>query len=442
MGKKPGDYTHDQIIEAYHRNNFSVTETAKELNINRTTLNAYFERTKIGGAKSVTTEMHQTWKESRGETSWVIESNDPRINTVDDAIKRAGVDMGIWQVERVIVNGWDVTMKLKTAGGDKAFTKQNQQIKIFLKRIVPLAIQNAVENLLNKLKSKSPICPKLKYPKLPKQADRKALEICLMDPHYGMRCYAPGSAGNQTPESMAALMLDIVDTMLERTKHFRPFEQIIFPIGNDFFHADSIWQTTTAGTLQPEADAFFHTFIGGEQLVIGLVDRLKAVSPVSVYAIPGNHDRTASFMLGRILRAYYQNDKNVTVDASEKPYKFHRYGCNLIGYEHGHSVKPALRLGNIMANERPEDWAATKNGWREFHIGDQHRKGVSRPVVMEEQGVSIEFLPGLTMPNEWHTLKGYNWQKRAAIGFVWHYSEGLIDRPQVNIDRYSNIIMK
>jgi hypothetical protein len=41
----------------------------------------------------------------------------------------------------------------------------------------------------------------------------------------------------------------------------------------------------------------------------------------------------------------------VTVDASASPYKFFHYGVNLIGFDHGHSIRQAVRLAALMANE-------------------------------------------------------------------------------------------
>lgn len=45
------------------------------------------------------------WKETRERDTWVIECHDSRISTVDDAIAKASVNLDIWEVERVIVNG-------------------------------------------------------------------------------------------------------------------------------------------------------------------------------------------------------------------------------------------------------------------------------------------------------------------------------------------------
>ena len=58
-----------------------------------------------------------------------------------------------------------------------------------------------------------------------------------------------------------------------------------------------------------------------------------------------------------LTNAWYHNDKNVTVECDESPYKFHQFGVNLIGFEHGHSVQP-VRLAALMANEcRLNGWA-------------------------------------------------------------------------------------
>ena len=105
----------------------------------------------------------------------------------------------------------------------------------------------------------------------------------------------------------------------------------------------------------------------------------------------------------------------------------------------GHSIKP-IRLAALMANEtRLDGWAEAR--YCEWHCGDQHRKGTMKPNVFEEQGVSVEFLPGLTPPNEWHRIKSFNWQKRGAMAFVYDHDEGPIARLQVNIDNYTGYFM-
>ncbi len=73
----------------------------------------------------------------------------------------------------------------------------------------------------------------------------------------------------------------------------------------------------------------------------------------------------------------------------------------------------------------------------EWHLGDQHRKASAKPSTFEEQGVSVEYLPSLTPANEWHRLKGFNWQKRGGTAFVYDFASGPLARLQVNFDNYT-----
>lgn len=430
------ELTNQQILDALEKSKGNKKAAAKLLGLPETT---YRRRLESIGSVEISKKERVDWRETKSRDTWVIESNDSRICNADDAIKKAGVDLDIWEVEKVVVGGWDVTMKLRDGETDKPYRSQNQQIKIYLRRKVPLNVEVAVENLLERLRKKSPIVKRIKR-KEKKRNHRRSLEVSPVDAHFGLRCYKPGADADWNPDMCRSMLFDTVEEILELSKPYAPFEQVVIPIGNDFFHIDNIWGTTTAGTGQPEADSYHNSFVTGETIAIELIEMLKEVADVIAYMVPGNHDRQTSFMLGRILNAYFKNDKNVTVHADSSPYKFHRFGVNLIGYEHGHSVKPS-RLAALMANECPEDWAKTKNGYREWHLGDQHRKGSMSPITFEEQGVSIEYLPSIVAPNEWHRLKGFNWQKRGTMAFVWDYEAGPIARLQVNIDRYLNKIM-
>jgi hypothetical protein len=172
----------------------------------------------------------------------------------------------------------------------------------------------------------------------------------------------------------------------------------------------------------------------GKNLAIEMVGTLRDFAPVKIYQVPGNHSTHSDYTIGLILDAYFHNDDSVEVDCSSSPYKFHRFGTNLIGYEHGHSV-PVIRLAALMANMVPKDWAETS--YREYHLGDQHRKATSKPSSFEEQGVSIEYLAGLTPPNAWHKTHAYNFQKRGAVAFVWDHDRGQLAKLCVNLDNYT-----
>ena len=352
-----------------------------------------------------------------------------QINTAEELLLKSGIDMELYEVERITVNNWEVAGAKPTSGIWKTGLKQ---IKVQLRRKRDERV--AVDRVLQKLEDNSPITLKIKYPKDKKQKARRALEVSIMDPHYGMQCYKGESDHNWSLEECSRMCLWAIDSLLAQAHLYGKFEEIVFPFGNDFLHHDNAMHTTTRGTLQPEGLSFQHVYENAIKLAVTMVDKLTALAPVRIIQVSGNHDQQASFSLGQVLKAYYRNNDNVTVDVSPSPYKFYRFGTNLIGFDHGHHIK-SIRLAALMAHECREHWADTS--FREWHLGDQHRKGTGSPVVMEEQGVGVEYLPALTPPNAWHRLKGFNWQQRGAMAFVWDHDTGPVARLQVNLNSYT-----
>lgn len=327
----------------------------------------------------------------------------------------ADVDLDEWEVERWVANMW---------GNPNS---PSWQVKAWLRR-KSKALLN-IESLIEELKQLGPVRAARGHSKTGR-GEGRALEISIADPHFGMRCFAGASGAKWTPELAQDMYFDAMEELLQLADPFGPFDRIFFVTGNDFMHADNVFHTTTAGTGQPEMDSWHGTMATAEKTLIRAVEIMRNQADfVRVIMVPGNHARQTEFMLGRVLAAYFHNDDGVWVDAGPEPYKFFRYGVSLIGLDHGHSINP-IRLGGIMAQEKREEWATTT--YREWHLGDQHRKGVSSP-SMEELGVSIEYLPSLIPWNEWHKIKGFSHQKRMAVAFVYGENDGCIAKLQANV---------
>jgi hypothetical protein len=358
------------------------------------------------------------------------------IRTLDEALLEAEVDLSLWEVERWIANKWDMAAKVGHKDEEIVQTTELWQVKVWLRRKTPTIC--SLESILDKIEENSPFVP-LKYKPAKKPSDKRALEVDIFDPHYGMQCFRPAADAGWSLEDCERIVLWAIDELIALSKGHAPFQEIVFPFGNDFLHSDNIQHTTSGGTQMVESLSWHHVYQCGEELAIKMVERLLTVAPVKILLVPGNHARQSEFTLARLLRAYYRNNKNVEVDASSRPYKFWNFGVNLIGFEHGHSVNQS-RLAALMANEtRDRGWKDAR--WCEWHLGDQHRKGSGKPSTLEEQGVSVEFLAGLTPPNEWHVIKGFNYQKRCANGFVYDYERGPMARYQVNLDSYTGDTM-
>jgi predicted transcriptional regulator len=378
-------------------------------------------------------------------TTSVVSSKGPLVRTLDELLDKAKVDRTVWEVERHIINQWETARKDKsvdlvikdgvmTGSVDdtgKMVVQPVFQVKAWLRRKT-LEIQ-AAEIVLSKIIKHAVSFPHIKIAKRPANKNNRSLELCVMDPHVGLLCQYPDADGGWDMNLASTHVLEAIDDLVKKASAHGPFQEVFMPFGNDFVHVDGVENTTTRGTPQPEAVSWHSMYVAAEELAIAMVERIRTIAPVHIYEIPGNHSRQSDFTLARLLKAYFHKDKQVIVDASSSPYKFHCCGVNLIGYEHGHHIPP-IRLAALMANECKQWWAKTE--YREWHLGDQHRKGVGNPATLEEQGVSVEYVPGITAPNEWHRLKAFSHQKRGAMSFVWDWEEGLVGRFHYNISQY------
>jgi hypothetical protein len=386
------------------------------------------------------------------------------IKTVEELLEDSKIDTEIWEPERVTTNNWPVSGKINKGqevvelvdvtnnrkNGRTKKTKQAlrwkeqelwkvelRQVKVTLRR--KSDERQAIESLLAEMSKRSPKVGKIKRVRFCKGSPERALEICIMDPHLGMRCHRPHSDHWWSMDRCEEYYMWALDGLLQRALPYGPFKEVVWVFGNDYLHADNVFHTTTQGTPQPECEAWHTVYERGVHLAIAAGDRMKQVAPLRILQIPGNHDRQSSYTLGWVLWAYYHADQNVIVEKSATPYRFWKWGCNLIGFDH--RGKNTEKLASLMANEC--SGPGERGGWwdtsryREWHLGDQHRKGSGKPVQMTEQGVGVEFLTGLTPANEWHKINAYSWQQRGAVAYVWDKKTGPEARLHINLDSYT-----
>ena len=350
---------------------------------------------------------------------------------VEDVYEKFGLSPEEWEPKSVRTSEW-----MGYAVIDKEIKLvELHSLKVELREISPsdkIPIR-VTKGILEQIKKRSPK-RKLKAPCSQKKP-RRELEIDIMDPHFGLHCQRPAADHPWSIELAKKTTWWAIEDLINKAKVLGPFEQIVFPFGNDWIHVDNLRHTTTKGTEQPDSDNYHHIYTEAYNMLVEIVQTLSDIAPVKAYQIPGNHDYQTNFTIGVALDARFHNNDRVTIDASASPYKFHRFGESLIGFEHGHCIKGNRHIG-LMANEtRKTGWAETS--YHEWHLGDQHRKATAKPSTFEEASVSVEYLSGLTPPNEYHRKHAYNFQKRGGNAFVRDYYEGNIGRFQCNIDPYT-----
>ena len=335
----------------------------------------------------------------------VVLSEDDLKNP-ESLLKAHGFDIREWELVSAKNNAWNVYSKqdgIKELYSSKIVIKPRteislQEIKEFYKELVDTY--------------KAPIVKKYEN-----ENNGFMLEVPIMDLHLGK--FSTSDIVKEVYNSQIAreCFNKIIDTCIARCKGLN-LEKIIFPVGNDFFHFDTVGTTTTAGTPQ-DADVKYQTlFRDGVTLLIDGISKLSSElrTPVDVFCVQGNHDTLSSYHALMALWCYFNNNENVVVDLSTSPRKYISYGNVLLGFTHGDKEKK--RLDKIMQVEASEQWG--KSTYREIHSAHLHSEH-----VVEDGGIIIRNLSSVTGTDAWHHNAGYVGAVRKCTCFLWDKERGL-----------------
>lgn len=376
-------------------------------------------------------------KGNEAEIEWKSGSNYPtgHIKTLEQLLKACDVDSNIWKVKDYLINKWDVTSW-------KNFTPQtlqNFQVKARLERDVKLSDAIDIEKIFaNMAKNYQP--PVLDWTPInpSKFEENNLLEISIFDLHIGKLAWGGETGENYDTKIARERFINSIEKLIHRASGFA-YSRILFPVGNDFFNSDTIFNTTTKGTQQDEDLRWQKTFNVGVRLLIDGINLLKQTGvPVDVVVIPGNHDFERSFYMGKYLEAWFNNDPSVNINCGASPRKYYRFGNVLLGLTHGSEEKESS-LPMLMATdiESKPMWSETK--FHEWHLGHIHRKrnvkyDINRTRELNEDlGVTIRYLSSLTGTEEWHHKKGFVGSTKAADAFIWNHEFGLVAHLNTNL---------
>ncbi len=362
---------------------------------------------------------------------------DNHVKTLDELLEICEVDLDEWKVKDYLINKWDVT-SWKNGTPE---TLQNFQVKARLERLVEIArAKSAGEIFAEMVMEYEP--PVFEHtPRLyPMGTENNLLEVSIFDLHIGKLAWGGETYENYDVKIARERFLKALETLIQRASGF-PYSRILFPVGNDFFNSDTIYNTTTKGTPQDEDLRWQKTFKIGSRLLIDAINLLKQTgAPVDVLVIPGNHDFERSYYLGEFLDAWFNNDPVVNIDNGASPRKYYVFGKVLLGFTHGSEEKEGS-LPLIMASDiisKPY-WSETK--YHEWHVGHIHRKrnvtysiyDNKEKTLNEDLGVTVRYLSSLTGTEEWHHKKGFIGCIKAADAFIWNDEFGLVANLNTNL---------
>jgi hypothetical protein len=250
------------------------------------------------------------------------------------------------------------------------------------------------------------------------------LELDLFDVHLGKLAWAKETGYENYDLKIAKREFEeALETLIQRTAGHK-FSQVVFPIGNDFFHTDNLINETTGGTRQDMEGRFHKTAHTGRVMMVTAIERLRKIAPVTAIIVPGNHDQLSAWQLGDSLECWFHAYKDVVIENMPTLRKYHEFGQVMLMLTHGNRGKTA-DYPLLMATEKPEMWGRTR--YRECHIGHLHKTKMRDSYKVDENhGARVRIISSLCAADAWHSEMQFVGNLRQAEAFVWHQEEGQI----------------
>ena len=261
---------------------------------------------------------------------------------------------------------------------------------------------------------------------VPEEPDTHRLTVYPMgDPHFGMLAW-PLETGNDFNLEIARRQL--LGAMTHLVALAPATETALLLNLGDFLHADNFEARTARSGHALDVDSRYPkilrcaiwTLIEMCKLALTKHRRVKLVN------VKGNHDDQSSIMLALCLAAHFANEPRVEIEESPAMFHKHRFGVNLLGTTHGHTIK-GKDLPLLMAADWAEDWGATT--YRHWYTGHVHHESVK-----EHAGATVETFRTLAAKDAWHAGQGYR-AHRAMVCDVWHEKWGKVLRHSVGVEQ-------
>jgi predicted phosphodiesterase len=362
-----------------------------------------------GGMKSGSAKFDQ-----ENEDKATAESRDSNVRTLEDLLEVCKVDLDYWEVERHVINKWEVAAK--NSKGELNHSPL-YQVKAWLKK---RELKNAEEVIDYFKESLSEIRPKAQARN---SGGKYMYEISIPDLHLAKLAWDKETGQDYDIDIAANLFRKAVQDLVSKVD-LNDVEKILLPIGNDFFNSEGYSGATTAGTRQDDDSRWQKSFSVGCNLISEVVDEISKKVNVDIVIVQGNHDFERDYYLGEFLRAWYRNNEAVAINNSPKARKYVEFGENLILFTHGNEEKQT-ELPLLMATEHS---SFSKCKFRTAHLGHLHQDW-----LREYKGVKVRILPSLCASDAWHKLKGYTGNRRSAMGFLYDPVYGEVANYYYNI---------
>lgn len=352
----------------------------------------------------------------------IITTRSPNITTLGQALAYSKVDLSIWEVERHIINYWDVTMGKQATDTGKPETYTNFQIKVWLRRKTGESAEEVFNRLIEKAKTYAPKYPMIVRPPLPK-GERFMYEMAVLaDPHIARMTWGKETGMDWDTKIATAVLVNATDELLVRAKPY-PIEKILIPVGNDTFEINDDTNTTPKNHNALYVDGrYIQVFERGVECLKQIVDHCLEIAPVELIWVQGNHDPQISLHLVRELASWYHHEKDVSVDVTPPKRKCVIYGKTFLGFTHGVGLKLNQIPAIFMSEFRDKLYGCNHI---EIHLGHTHQMKDTNVLTgsTEGGGVRVRVLQSLTARSNWEYEMGFS-NNQAGEAFLWSNVNG------------------
>lgn len=262
----------------------------------------------------------------------------------------------------------------------------------------------------------------------PENCDDDTLCVYPMgDPHFGMYAWAAETGNDYDLELAEQYHVAAMEALVRESPPAK--HALVIDLG-DFFHMDnSSNMTPRSGHILDVDTRRPKVFRAGARSFRKLIDISQSKHEnTEVWVVKGNHDEDSATPLQVALEMLYENNPRVWVNPSPAIALYKRFGNNLIGSTHTHTVKDRAGLGEIMAGERPEDWGQTKH--RRWYCGHVHQDSL----IETRSGVIVETMRTLAAKDKFAADHFYNSGRDMKCDII-HRVEGFKRRNIIGIEQ-------
>lgn len=354
-----------------------------------------------------------------------------RIKSLDQLLKACDADLSKWRVCRHTVNVWEMGRKKKVVDltwnngvmdgyvddtGDWQLTDLWQVKAIFEPREEE-PYEKALEALIEKAKVHAPRYDPRGFNYTPLE-EGYLLVPNLYDAHFGKRTHR---SINSTLKQAQDDFIKISEAVAFRAQAgIRLPDKILFPIGHDMLHVDSLLDKTSRGTWVETSVDVRNAIDAACEATATAAENFATVAPVEIIPIEGNHDRLQTYWLGKYLQAFFSNHPHVTVRNADLERQYFKWGRVGLGLTHDGN-KPQ-ELTTLFPIEARHMWPDIE--WTEWLTGHMHHKRGALYAVDNIRATVVRTIPALCNMDNYHSLHLYGGVHRAADILYYHKENG------------------